>query len=168
MKFKITKEQILELAKSSCSEQPLKQWFPKAFETKLEVGKWYIEGGIKEQRFLFVKEIEEDIYIGYGIEGFGDWFDNDYYWAANFVPATNSEVEAALINEARRRGFKSNIYIEADWNGWCKVNEEQPYLDSNNHLWMGRSRIFVNGKWATIIPTMTKQEAEEKLNCKIV
>jgi len=28
--------------------------------------------------------------------------------------------------------------------------------------------IFQNGQWAEIIPTMTKQEAEEKLNCKIV
>ena len=36
--FKITKEQILELAKSSWSEPPLKRWFPEAFETKFEVG----------------------------------------------------------------------------------------------------------------------------------
>ena len=167
--FKITKEQILQMSKyDELVEYDLKQWFPEAFETKLEVGRWYKINNIKT--LLFVLSVSDKDFEWFGFNYKGEWLYNytsDIKSSKKLKPATDSEVEAALINEAKKRGFKSNMYIEADWNGWCKVDEEQPYLDSNNHLWMGGSRIFVDGSFAKIIPTMTKQEAEEKLGVKI-
>ena len=118
------------------------------------------------------------------IDGFQYWSFNrldckkEEYTTApyeNYRKATKEEIETALIAEAKRRGFEKGVM----------VNQKPAYLGngspsvvinggtfgfsaeySNMHL--GGTGIYNNGKWAEIIPTMTKEEAEKKLNVKIV
>ena len=80
----------------------------------------------------------------------------------------NYYTEKILIKEAKKRGFKEGVYYKVD-NGTDyrnRCNKEFNY--DRNRLFSNGWALFSEGSWAEIIPTMTKQEAEEKFNCKIV
>jgi len=93
--------------------------------------------------------------------------------------ATEQEVFEALKNEAVKRykvgdnlinmfGFfkgsgNNMIFSGSDF---CIDSDGSFCAKSTNCYWL---RIMdKKGKWAEIIPTLTKKEAEEKLNCKII
>ena len=178
MKFEITKEQILEFIEwgNSKDQEKLKQWFPEAFETKLEVGRWYKNKDTEsiiccESYYLCLTE--GLICKGYGVDMFSDWVTD--YKICDCIPATDSEVEAALINEAKKRGFKEGVYANntniCEIGGKWEVKANNFELLNNGLLVTKDNRSVVlskEGKWAEIIPTMTRQEAEGKLGCKIV
>lgn len=177
--FKITKEQIVELSKTKHGKRKLKEWFPDAFKTDLEVGKW-IKDNNQPKWLVFYTGIKN-----YGFDGGGNWFENitqvkplnlksEYY-------ATNQEVEEALINEAKKRGFKEGVYINRTQEMLNFYNSESVSLkvlimnnrfnfdpEYNSLLIDGRV-IFIKGKWATIIPKkkMTKEQIENELGYKI-
>lgn len=161
----------MKLSKKTILENPdktLREMFPEVFEVKLEVGKWYKlgTGGV------FNYQIELGGYfIGYGLSKYGDWFD-DFCEniSVNVVPANHKELETALIAEAKKRGYADGNY--KCLSGGSTVKHNDNYIFENGNLYSGwehhfRNVIFKNGKWAEIIPTMTKEEAEEKLKCKI-
>ena len=179
--FTITKEQILELKNTLPKERVdylLKEYFPKVFGTKLEVGKWYKCTSKGFDKFLFyLSNIEEktnrsvECGRGYGFCSAGDWFGNSSaFGLSDLEPATTGEVEAALIAEAKKRGFKEGVYCSFGTRGREGVlsSESFEYYSKENVLSVGFNAVFQLGKWAEIIPTITKQEAEEKLKCKIV
>ena len=76
--------------------------------------------------------------------------------------ATDEEVSAALINEAKKRGFKNGVTIlRGDWySGFSapKVTiETEQHLTSgfefrNDTLFLDGYIIFYSGNWAEIIP----------------
>jgi hypothetical protein len=165
--YTITKEQILEL-ENGFTLPKLKQWFPDVFEVKLEAGKWYW----RDEDELAVYNNGKSTY-GF-LKGF---FICDMLFSFGIGrKATEQEVFKALKNEAVKRGFVEGVYIKKsginkDFNhlnkpisGKFYLNKIDFTLDSDN----GFGYIFKNGKWAEIIPTITKKEAEDKLNCKIV
>lgn len=90
----------------------------------------------------------------------------------DYRKATDKEVEEHLIKEAERR-YKVPCpiqYLDSD------INVLQGYslnYDPENDT-LGASGfgagdfIYQKGQWAEIISTITKEEAEKKLNCKIV
>ncbi len=166
--FTITKDQILELYKYTTAhpDKCLKEWFPEAFETKLEVGRWY--KGCENEIVCYCGDN-----LGYGFIENGDWYHNSgWEFDSKFTEwklATTEEVEAALIAEAKKRGFKEGVWYrkptfieEAKGKMIYSINSGELYFTGSSYT------IFKNGVWAEIIPTMTKQEAEEKLKCKIV
>jgi hypothetical protein len=167
--YTITKEQLLEL-ENGFTLPKLKKWFPDVFEVKLEVGKWY---KWKNGKALFNYQKDGKIY------GFlyGKWHITDYWtWEdlKNIKEATEQEVFEALKNEAVKRGFKEGVMfksVEKNIDGKDIINfgsmGNNIYF-SKNTLFNSRGYIFNFGKWAEIIKTLTKKEAEEKLNCKIV
>lgn len=179
--FLITKEQLKTIEADGINY--VKEWFPKAFEEEkkeLVVGKWYKSLEYPKQ-IVFASDIKDVQNIkGYGFDTRGDWesCDNRFSWRlpinGNYTEATNQEVEEALIKEAGRRGFKEkDLFI--------KLNDKQYQLEKEigtfqflaNILFYQGAPIFNNGQWASIIPTMSKSEAEEKLkelgvNVKIV
>jgi len=129
---------------------------------KFEVGKWYKHG--KLSIFCFVKE------NGLGVNGYGfnpDGWCDDNTWSKNWeiTSATNEEVEAALIAEAKKRGFKEGVIVDLssinpDWQTRTKINGSSRYLsaydnddndDYNNALVFGACYIFSKGQWAEII-----------------
>ena len=190
--MKITKEQVKELSEiygnDNCTRlrsdltTQLKEWFPKAFETKLEVGKWY-KANIENNKFLYLftdLEIKNDRYVnGYGFNykgKFGMSSENDLgickvYEASNLIPATDKEVEAALVVEATRRGFKEGVtYRNIINSAQCDAKGHFVYDSKNNQLCFSNSIsvVFQSGDWAEILTTMSKEEAEEKLGVKII
>lgn len=168
--FEITKEQVLQLSKNNAIQYQLKQWFPEAFNFELEVNTWY-----KWQELLFfMYEVENVKLFYYGIDD-GVWIKKDWINIDNdFIHATPEEVEIALIKEAKKRGFEVGVIVDPPQKMWSRklrlnlgINEIK-FTYRNNELLCCGVQVFYKGKWANIIPTMTKQEAEEKLNCKIV
>jgi len=156
----------------------LKEAFSDLFETKLEVGRWYKRPHNKA--LFFVKEIISETTEQVSCFGFdvcGDWMNGEpKTFPDNDRPATDSEVEAALINEAKKRGFKEGVYFKTAYSGSLRTFEIGEsgfkYISHFNNLQqvsdLEQGLIFDNGVWAEIIPTMKKQEAEEKLGVKII
>ena len=177
--YTITKDQILEL-ENGFTLPKLKEWFPDVFEVKLEVGKWYKDGIVGNFMFCF-----QGIYSNsnasnaYGFTLSGKWYENlGVNKESAYFEATEQEVFEALKNEAVKRGFKEGVYIDkllpfnmgTDKIGFDKnqLESDKFYLHSGG-LFCGNLMLMNHkGVWAEIIPTLTKKEAEEKLNCKIV
>lgn len=180
--MEISKEQILELSElfgndnssklRSRLTETLKEWFPKVFKEELEVEKWYKDN---YDRLIYItKIIDEENCRAYGFGCRGSYFEdkeNSSYWEINGYEtgATNEEVETALINEAVKRGFKEGVYFDSP-NKTTKdyVSEKLNYNSSHNSLYTDGIAVFNRGIWATIIPTITKEEAEKKLGVKII
>ena len=179
------KEFIIQAHKEACSEwkQNIEKEFPKLFKSEeLEVGKWY---KVKKPESI----IEALICFDNKPTFYG--FDYTKGWTTCFnsaptirglrvcTPATDKEVEEALIKEAKKRGFKKgdvcgfginnnskrlivsdNFKLNGDYTGL--------YLVAVGDREQGDDIVFKNGKWATIIKTITKEEAEKELGKTII
>lgn len=180
-KYEITKEQILQLSKMNCViEEHIKEWFPEAFKTVLEVGKWYKYNAhglsffyVTKISFFYVTKIEGKKVFAYGFNYKGVWrYDSEWFEIDNYIPeileiATESEVFEALKNEAVRRGFVGNYFesVELKDITYCCNS----YFTFNHGiLYSNGSSIFCRGKWAEILETISKQDAEKLLNKKII
>ena len=168
--YKITKEQILKLANkaeqgcTSVIESDLKNWFPDVFKTELTIGKWYKHS--EEAGLFYLTEITDSACHGYGFRKSGIWFstsknDRSAYCAVNnfhfkyLVEATPEEIEASLISEAKKRGYKEGVTIT--WKNKPKLiytlgDDEFDYLISKNVLVFGKYAIFDGEQWAEILP----------------
>ena len=177
-KFEITEKQIKDIYEDGCTY--IKEWFPEVFETKLEVGRWYKypKQGYADIMFCF-----QGVYSinntskAYGFTRDKNWHEIlgvDEFEIKEYIEATDSEVLEALKNEAIKRGFEENNYrclVLPSLTHNVKMNYF--YNSSENTLRVGeitgfQNVIFDNGKWAEIIKTYTKEEAEKLLNSKIL
>lgn len=169
--FLITKEQILELHKNSCAnlKYDIEQLFPSAFKEEkkeLVVGKWYWRCD------------ELAVWNGgkhtYGFNRDGSWLEDMCFSViTNPIEATPKEVEEALIKEAVKRGFKEGVCVKNHQGTNVLKSLKIVYTNEYNDGIYTENQdpgvwIFINGVWSDIIPTLTKQQAEEKLNCKII
>jgi len=175
--YNITEEQIKKLREYT---RLLEDWFPEAFELKLEIGRWYKKGNMLAMLKC--------------IDGTGMYFTRHHFYGFNtpttydnfcidiypnmehfLTPATDSEVLEALTNEAIKRGFKQKTwFLNKDNSKQICDGKIELHLGENNRF-LGLKFGFYNGlimdnhgQWAIIIPTYTKEEAEKMLNAKIV
>lgn len=178
-KYEITKEQVQDIYNDGCTY--VKEWFPDAFKAELEAGKWYKSN---YPLLIFIEEIHHSYLVGYGFNSIEEFKKGEFcrrqndkyevdYKSFNFKEATGQEVKTALENEAVNRGFKKGVEYLSAWNNesLCHYPKELFYNSQKNCLATQHGSnecIFQNGKWATIIQTMTKKEAEEKLGVKII
>lgn len=173
-KFKITKEQVMQLAKNNKENKEqlvdadLRNWFPDAFKTKFTG--WAKD--IHEMNEDWIAYYENDI-LKYGINANGDWFKSksnaNYNECESNRVATEEEVKTALINEAKKRGLKCGNYIKATNGDYGLINNGSwIHAQNSNCLFYAGFILFDNGKWATIIETITKEEVEKLLNKKII
>lgn len=183
--YTITEEQIKELAKWKHGKRLTQEWFPEAFETKLEVGKWYKSNDILNHIF-YVTKLFDGKYFYYGFNSTGNYEDNDFYLLADFglkngfTNATESEVFEALKKEAVKRGFVECCKIVSPGGYNCDYNLVEggyfSYCD-NILVWTPKGKpkgigihLFSKGQWAKPIKekTLSKAEAEAKLTelCK--
>lgn len=170
-KFEITKEQIFTA--NNAGFLRIKEWFPEVFKNDLEVGKWYKNP--QAGSIAFCEEILDKVsFLGFG---FGNncsnnkWFNKSdvEFTSYKWQEATPQEVETALKNEWIKRGGKNGVSIISTSGVIGLVNGGVWIFDKSfNKLYYGGYVIFDNGKWATIIETITIQEAEKLLNKKIV
>lgn len=156
--FKITQEQIKEALKN-----------PKVF---LEAGKWYI--GIyngRELLFNFSGDYDKDNDpLGYGFNLSNEYIDLDSLgWRLHtFKPATPEQVKEALVNEAKKRGYKAGVTVKRAVNE-MKLDikmDNLVFVKSMNALYMNSVCIFHDGKWAEIVEEteleVTLEEIAEK------
>lgn len=171
--FVISREQIITLNTDGNKDvrKCMRDWFPSAFvedkkELVLEVGKWYTYPA--EPKFItFIKENGRR----YGIGTSGNWFhDSDIVRdTRGYREATPEEVKEALTKEAVKR-YKVRDYVEFGIAKHIRKIKSKNYIYDKemNVLLNETDGVFVDGIWSEIIPTITKQEAEQKLNCKII
>jgi len=165
-KIKITKEFI-----KANADKTLKEVFPEICAPVLEVGKWY-----KSEVGLFcVTEIREDYVYAYGFDR-GEWKESGTFLitsAKGDVEATGEEIFNSLKNEAIKRGYQEGVFITNRIES-CVLSNEYPkqkeWLLDCDFEFSHKGYLIMenNGKWATIIQTITKDEAEKLLNKKIV
>ena len=188
-KYEITKDQINEYVEQhpccGATKQTLQDLFPDAFkkELKLESGKWYV-GYHYADRFLVCLNLTDELEthdLGYGFNKSNGWT-NDLSFLKTFdygfELATEKEVYEALKNEALKRGFVEGVYFLGSagnlkntpvrLGGFKYACNTSGFSDCNIGLYYSDSWIFNAGKWATLVKTKTKSEAEKELNCKII
>ncbi len=158
--FSITKEQLRQL-----TDPKVKEWFPEVFELPKDFTGWVKTKGELNKKWI---TFFENGFQKYGIDSDGNWFSQNMKVRihGNGFEATKQEVFEALKNEAVKRGFEDRVYF-SDNTGNNKILRGFFYYNSMC-LYFGGANIFQNGKWATIIPTITKSEAEKLLNKKII
>jgi hypothetical protein len=160
-----------------CNEwkQAIEKHYPEFKET-LEVGKWYTN---EYGHIISLTKVDDGDVEFYGFYTNG-WSDKDYadvpLWIEKLKPANEEEVKTALINEAKRRGFKKGV--RATWAFQKNTNEalEKDVDDLFFHINDGAMltdgfghSVFSDGKWAEIIKeTITKEEAEKLLGKTII
>ena len=158
--YKITKEQILETIRTGTdvTKRYFKEIIPEAFKTELEVGKWYKMKGDTHFLCNFNGNIGNNG-NSYGFNLKGEWMDNSMCFqnSDTYVEATPEEVSAALINEAKKRGYKQGItcaFGKGAHNRMIRENEIRwvPDWQDQGALCMGMNVIFTQGNWAEIIP----------------
>lgn len=152
--------------------QYLKYTFKECFETELECGRWYKNKNIPGT-LINCQTFNENVKCGYGVhldtwsESWGLLNYNDY------IPATEKEVEEALVKEAIKRGYENGNYKCLTIGNTYVHSDNYEYCSDENKLFSGwnkddrRNMVFNNGIWAEILNTYTIQEAEEKFKIKI-
>lgn len=169
--YTITKKQILSLYdnaikdNSDIIEIDLKEYFHDAFKKELEVGKWYKRPN--NSALFYVTEIlniDSNHCKVFGFDNLGHWMaENAKTFPDNDFEATPKQVETALINQAKKRGYKKGINCAF---GMAKekrrLETDDFMLSTDNELCVKRFNsqisdiIFKDGKWAEIIPEETK------------
>ena len=168
-KYELTQEQVEELSKTNHGKRKLKKWLPEAFETKLEVGKWYTS----------------EYYLVYYLGNYkcnciqlinGEWFNNMHHSLSGHLKsyrlATEEEVKEALINEAIKRGFKNvgELKIKNTYgcirNGYRTITNDFYYDYISNTFQLDGAIIFEDGIWAEIVieDIPTQEEIDRVIN----
>ena len=173
-------QETFEITKETIIKYKMKDEFPEVFVVKLEVGKWYKRPHGKAL-FFIVGDPKITPFEVYGFDMEGNWMNLEK--ARTFpdyeIEATEQEVFEALKNEAVKRGFVEGVYITPMYSDGKDYFPDENIINKplNFHLKVStlevdggddRYRIFVNGKWATILKTKTKEEAEKLLGVKII
>jgi len=92
------------------------------------------------------------------------WLQN-YENGTDYRQATRAEVEAALIGEAKRRGYAENNYrCLAIPDSTYTITNNDYFLDKSFRLYHGRSEknlrgnlVFENGQWAEVVKPAEKE-----------
>ncbi|MCT3835850.1 hypothetical protein HZQ15_18575 [Elizabethkingia anophelis] len=155
MKYEVTKEQILEAHADACNEwkEKLEEWFPKVFEQKCEVGKWYwaSEKAKRDKTCLFYYNNEKTTY---GFDWSGSWANdlNSCEGEVTGIEAKDIELECLFFKEACNRYGNSwqNLFIKYDLNGSGENVNDEVFTPAfgNNVLWNKNGEVFFEGKWA--------------------
>ena len=188
--YELTQEQIDKLAEKTHAKELLKEFVPEAFETKLEVGKWYIhkehkeliniaeinkKDEIKFYGFYYDKSKNTSIFVD---ERNSPSFYGDGKNFSNWRLATEEEVREALINEAKKRGYKIGVKVKSELDLEISeiTDDNFEYIPEGNALrvkvssiFYNKRNLFNNGKWMEIIKEAketepTKEEINRVLN----
>lgn len=133
---------------------------PRVEKKELEVGKWY-KGNVDFNSMIYITELENagsfNRIHGYGFKK-SEWNDlchllSNTEHEESLIEATSQEVESALIEEAKRRGYKvGNSKCLNDGKIWgFDGGQGFHFTMGDNLLFLDASVVFKNGIWATII-----------------
>jgi len=173
--FTVSKSFILDAHSSACPtwKEKIEKEFPSLFvKEELELNKWYKVLQEVDTLWFLTEKNKDDGHSGYGFCCGGDFKHCSTIKTELFSLelATPQEVETALINEAKKRGFKEGVKIKS------LIGNGEVYLNSilneykDNMLYMFGCCVFKNGIWAEILPQpteLTVAEIEAKLGFSI-
>ena len=168
--FTITEEQIEELSKWKHGKRLMQDWFPEAFEKKLEVGKVYKYPSFRGGKFMFKFNGEFGERITYGFDANGKWSNElgiHEERINNYQEATKEEWLVALKNEARKRGFKKGVKYNYVHNPYLiKIFKDELELGGTVDLVDYIDIILRDGVWAQVIKeeTPTQEEIDRVLD----
>ena len=173
MKTEISNEFILEAHKEACStwKARIEKECPELFKKTLEVGKWY-KGNVDFDSLIYITKLtnkgyyNEINYYGFTFGEYNKRCINNLGHEQSLVLATYQEVEEALINEAKKRGYDKGVSIKeclqgGDYNAKLKNGFTFSFdygLWSYSYTNGQNVCIFKDGKWAEIIQQPTEIE----------
>ena len=159
------KEFIINAHRYACSEWKAKieGEFPELFETDdLKVGAWYrltedygstLRAGMV---FQFIDYQSKDNKRWGCVDHYAFGIGERNYLApatSSLVPATNDEVEDALIKEAKRRGYKRGVTFKSAFSGNIRTADDSSlYFYDDGDLHLDGNAVLCEGKWAEIVP----------------
>ena len=162
MKYKITKKQLRSL-----TDPQVKEMFPDAFKVELEVGRWYRNKDKDFENIIAcVTKLHGDNrqFSGYGFDRQSKFRSSEesIFWGADeWRLATNQEVSEALINEAKKRGYKKGVISKFGSVTKTRKIESDEYLFHKEILFLGYDTIFWKGIWTEIIEEPIFEYLEE-------
>ena len=170
-KYELTQEQINQLAEKKHAKELLQKFIPEAFETKRIVGKWYIDNKYPKCIINYQRTDKNKYNYGFGLYGsFSNKLGN--YGNERLRLATEEEVSEALINEAKKRGYKEGVRCQFGLIKEIRTIETNDFEFKLEYNTLGIKRkngnadiIFRSGKWAEIIEETepTKEEINRVL-----
>jgi hypothetical protein len=144
-----TTEQKLNEMFEAFKKEVLKEF---SEENEFKVGKWYTS---KEntKKMWYIVNVFADSQVSFGFSDSGVWQNEEkrYSFFKEFRPATDKEVESALIAEAKRRGFKEGVEVKSLTRDKLMLRFETLCFFDNGLVDKWGSFIFKNGKWAEIV-----------------
>tara|TARA_R110000803_G_scaffold23069_4_gene56849 strand:+ start:3852 stop:4382 length:531 start_codon:yes stop_codon:yes gene_type:complete len=170
------KELILELHSETFPSFKLKieKEFPKLFKKDdLVVGEWYKYPDFENWKLLITDNTKgKEKGVGFSCSGIWmeDWLTIGGFELDRLIPCLDKEVKQALIKEAKKRGFKGGVCFtptNGDIVRKTDLNERWGFTNECKLL-LNNYSVFDNGKWATIVETITKEEAEKELGKTII
>jgi hypothetical protein len=172
---------ILEAHVQACQEfkTKIEEQAPELFRDRFEQGKWYKDN---EHDMFYINENPNN--SSFSVYGFlnGGWRDRfsvgrTWITSGECKEATKEEVEAALIAEAKKRGFihgANFIGIGSERETLVDLNttpnEWQFDINKNSLSHYCNNYFFSKGKWATIIEEpeeITIEQIQKELGRKI-
>lgn len=171
--FELTQEQIEKLTEKKHAKKLLQEFVPEAYKTELEVVRWYRLKDNPEILALYdcFKHHRPYAYI-FNANGNYEYivefslFESPTYWEL----ATEEEVREALINEAKKRGYKKGVKCKFGIFEDIRTIETNDFVFKLEYNTLGIKRkngnadiIFRSGKWAKIIEEPTKEEINRVL-----
>lgn len=142
-------------------------WFPGLFKIKLIVGQWY---KVKNTNISFCFNGDYGNNTQYGFNDIGEFEESGIciHEGDECTSLSQNEVIGALTKEALKRGFVDGAHYQWENCPLRKVKGNDFIFEGGAFRINGFSIMGSEGKWAEIIKTITKGEAEKILNCKII
>jgi hypothetical protein len=166
------KDFIKQAHDAACSKwkKNIEDEFPKLFkQDALVAGKYYKL--LHRDGSFIVSNFNGDLNANqYGFTSTGEWSNHlGTAWFNSKSGTTNlmteKEVGDALIKEAKKIGFKKGVKFIDVVDGELEVVDGNvyEYYPNMDILTLNCDRIYKNGKWAKILETITKEQAEKEL-----
>lgn len=174
-KYEITKEQILEAHADACNElkEKLENWFPKVFEQKCEVGKWYWGNEEAKRKGTYLFFYLGKYSYGYGFGWQGQWF-GKLDCGTTGVKVTNRELIECLANHVVKNYKVGMTVSDMHHNNNRLINDLIifDYVYDKNEFWtksdLGNVCLFKDGIWSEIITQSNPVEVSKSDIAKLM
>lgn len=157
MKHELTTEQLKEIHYngSDITKSMIEELFPELFK-KLKVGEWVYDHINKVfQRVLEINGNKANL------------TQQSWTYTKQLRLATPLEIESHLIKLAKKKGFKEGA--SCHWDDESNITHHNlrggfNYNEESDSLNIGHRIIYMEGKWATILPSTIEVTLEEARN----
>jgi hypothetical protein len=172
-------KRLLKLAKLALNSEGVNEGWKESIVTAIgeSEGIWY-KGSYGSEYMMYATKIKAlQIKEGYGTLDDGKWIvveeESVLCAIVSANPATDEEITEFFLKEAKKRGFVEGTIFQNAWSGNIhgeftgEVGTLNIAFGSLQGIHSGNQWILHNGKWADILETISKAEAEKALGKRI-